>query len=58
MPPRSRMKAPATSSSSPVVTPGRSSEPTCAIVSATSAPARAIFSISRGLLRMIMRAPA
>ena len=53
MPPCSRMNAPAAASSSSVVTPGASSPPTCAIVSATSAPAAAIFSISRELLRMI-----
>ena len=40
----------AMSSSSPVVMPGRICSPTCAIVSATSAPARAIRSISSGRL--------
>ena len=54
MPPCSRMKSPAAESSSSVVTPGWMSVPTCAIVSATSAPVAAIFSISRGLLRMII----
>ena len=57
MPPRSRMKSPAAASSSSVVMPGRSSEPTWAIVSATSTPAAAIFSISRSLLRMIIGSP-
>ena len=55
MPPCRRMNASAIRSSSTVVTPGSSRSPTCAIVSATSAPARAIFSISAALLRMITR---
>ena len=55
MPPCSAMNAPAMSSSSPVVIPGRRCSPTCAIVAATRSPARAIRSISSGPLRMIMR---
>ena len=53
IPSRSRMNVSAAASSSSVVMPGAISEPTCAIVSATSAPAAAMRSISRALLRMI-----
>src|SRR5688572_17651580 len=44
-------------SSSPVVTPGSSCSPTCAIVSATMLPAAAIFAISWADLRMIISLP-
>ena len=49
------MNSSAIRSSSPVVMPGSSCSPTCAIVSATTRPAAAIFSISCADLRMIMR---
>ena len=55
MPPCERMNSSAIRSSSPVVIPGSSCSPTCAIVSATTRPAAAIFAISCADLRMIMR---
>ncbi len=51
------MSSSASASSSAVVTPGSTASPIAASVSATTAPARAIVSISSGDLRMIIARP-